>query len=148
MDVWRQTIPNRPMSSSNAPSLTVPPPVLLTWETGTISIRMAGSAVIFKSGRRCSEPWKFSSFDEFSEALQIGEPTSAAHRRKLVANFCSLAPPPFCEQAEAAALNGSPIGHLILQPILSKSLENVMIGAGNLERASGFRLAGARFAGS
>ena len=73
LDVWRQTIPNRPMSASNAPSLTVPPPVLLTWETGAISIRMAGSAVIFKSGRRCSEPWKFSSFDEFSEALEIGE---------------------------------------------------------------------------
>ncbi len=106
---------------------------------------MAGSAVIFKSGRRCSEPWKFSSFDEFSEALEIGERISRFQRRKLVANFCSLAP---SEQAEAAALNGSPIGQLILQPILSKSSENVMIGAGNLERASGLRLAGVRFAGS
>ena len=52
--VWRQAIPNRPMSTSNAPSLTVPPPVLLTEEIGTISIRMAGSAVIFNSVRRPS----------------------------------------------------------------------------------------------
>jgi hypothetical protein len=49
MDVWRQTIPNRPMSASNAPSLTVPPPVLLAWEKAQYLFVPHADAVIFKS---------------------------------------------------------------------------------------------------